>query len=299
VIPPADALKLQLAAIAGNEPASSYFELRPLRPDGRPAVRDRAFVPVRELDTAADLLRAHADSGLNAYVGASPRTRKDGTAAAVERVWTLWADLDDREAIDRLEHFSPAASIVNLTGSGGGHAYWPLCAPVPAEWAQRANRRLALRLGGDSAATDPARILRAAGTLNFKHSPARPVTCIRLELDVFTVDQVVRGLRDSSHYGPPRGSVPLAVSVRIRTPESLDGDRLLGGIVRTVAEAQQGNRNRALFWAVCRVAEHAGALDATGALAELRRAATQAGLGELEIERTIRSGLTAGASVAA
>ncbi len=32
-IPQRDALKLQLAAIAGNEPPSSFFELRPFTPE--------------------------------------------------------------------------------------------------------------------------------------------------------------------------------------------------------------------------------------------------------------------------
>jgi hypothetical protein len=280
---------MQLAAIAGNEPASSYLELRPLKPDGRPASRSRAFVPVRDLDGAASLIRDQA-ANLNAYVGAAPRTRKDGTAAAVELCWSLWVDLDTADALDSLDHFLPSPSIVIHTGSGGGHGYWPLRVPVPPAWAQRANRRLALRLGGDMAATDPARILRGAGTLNFKHSPPRPVTCTRLELDVFTVDQVVGGLRDSSHYDPPR------VSVR---PAGRDPGRLLAGIVRTVAEAQEGNRNAALYWAVCRAAERGGDLDVDAALADLRGAAARAGLGEQEIERTITSALTAGARTAA
>lgn len=83
-----DALRRQLAAVAGNEPPSSYFELRPLTSDGQPAVRDRAFVPVRQVDEAMRLIFEQAPS-LHTYVGAAPRMRKGGKAKDVARVWCL------------------------------------------------------------------------------------------------------------------------------------------------------------------------------------------------------------------
>jgi RepB DNA-primase from phage plasmid len=287
-IPQRDALYLQAACIAGNEPETSLFELRPLFPDGRPG--RRTFIPVTDRDAVAALVREQRES-LNAYVGAAPRVREDGTAGAVERVWCLWADIDGRTALEALAAFRPLPSIVIRSGSPDcAHAYWPLKVPVAPSWAQRANRRLALALGGDMAATDPARILRPAGTLNHKHKPPAPVTCTRLELDVFTVDQVVGELPDTSHY---------TRRPTVERPAASDPSRLLAGVARTVAEAHEGNRNAALFWAACRAAEHVGELDVEEALSELRAAAAHAGLGEVEIERTLRSGLDAGARAAA
>jgi RepB DNA-primase from phage plasmid len=293
-IPQGAALHLQLAAIAGNEPESSFFEIRPLTAEGRPSPQDRAFVPVRDFAQAAGRIRSLA-SRLNVFVGAAPRSREDGTARAVERVWSLWSDLDGREALERLRDFRPLPSVVVRSGSPDcAHAYWPLREAVSPQWAQRANRRLAQALRADLAATDPARVLRPAGSSNHKHSPAREVACTRLELDVFTFDEVVGRLPDTSHYAP---KAQPAGEHRVRG----DSSRLLTGIVRAVAEAQEGNRNCALFWGACKVREHAdlGELDVDRATSELRVAATHVGLPEFEIAKTIASGLAAGSKVTA
>jgi hypothetical protein len=291
-IPQDVALQLQLAAIAGNEPASSYFEIRPLTPDGRLAVRERSFVPVRELDEAMRRI-CEAASRLNVFVGAAPRVREDGTAEAVERVWCLWTDLDGPDALARLRDFCPLPSIVIRTGSGGGHAYWPLRVPLEPQSAQRANRRLALALGGDMAATDPARILRPAGSLNHKHRPPRVVRCTRLECHVFTGEQVVGSLPDSDHYTPRPHAAP--------TGRPSDPSRIIAGLARTVRDAPTGNRNHTLYWATCRVVERAdaGDLDERQALEELRAAGLDVGLTEHEVNATIRSGLARRARVAA
>ncbi len=73
-----------------------------------------------------------------------------------------------------------------------------------------------------------------------------------------------------------------------------DPSRVLDGLARTVREAQVGERNRILFWASCRLAEHAaaGKVDEGQALEELRAAGLDAGLGEHEVDATIRSGLS-------
>ena len=60
------------------------------------------------------------------------------------------------------------------------------------------------------------------------------------------------------------------------------------GLVRTVAEAGDGNRNHALFWSACRAVE--GGAD-PAVFAELLHAAVQAGLPEREADRTIQSAL--------
>jgi RepB DNA-primase from phage plasmid len=284
-IPDRDALLLQLATFAGNSPASSFLEIRPLTREGRPANGERAFVPVRELRAAVrhcvDLAHAY-----NVFVGAAPRAHEDGTAAAVEEVWSLWADLDGPEALARLAAFRPLPSIVVRTGSPDhAHAYWPLRAAISPQGAQRANRRLALALGADPAATDPARILRPAGTLNHKHDPPAEVACTRLEVGVFTLGEVVGHLRDDSRYEPrARPQAHQATG---------DPSRVISGLARVVREAPTGNRNRATFWAACRVAEHTdiGSAEEQRAVEEIRLAALAAGLGEHEVTATIASAL--------
>jgi Bifunctional DNA primase/polymerase, N-terminal len=80
-----------------------------------------------------------------------------------------------------------------------------------------------------------------------------------------------------------------------------DPSRVLAGLARTVRDAPTGNRNHTLFWATCRVVEHAdaGSLDERQALEELRAAGLDAGLGEIEVEQTLRSALGRRATVAA
>jgi hypothetical protein len=83
-IPQDAALRLQLAAIGGNEPSSSYLELRVFRPDMTPASDLRSFVGVRELERAAarvvELAATH-----HVYVGCAPRIAPGGTKDLVAR----------------------------------------------------------------------------------------------------------------------------------------------------------------------------------------------------------------------
>ena len=282
------ALRLQLATIAGNEPVTSLFEVRAKRSTGR---MDQLFVGVHELDRAAAAI-VNRSQLVDVYVGAAPRTRREGTLDAIERVWSLWADCDNDTAVERLRHFKPLPSIVLRSGTDNRvHAYWPLNSPIPPSWAQRANLRLAHALGSDKGATDGARIMRPIGSRNHKHDPARPVECVRLEMDVFTVDLVVGRLCDDRDWIAPAPR-PLTATAA--------GGGSLPGLVRVVREAQDGNRNNALNWAAYKAGRHvlAGAVDEFQGRDELRQAGLDAGLSELEVDRTIRSAMQAGADAA-
>jgi hypothetical protein len=72
----------------------------------------------------------------------------------------------------------------------------------------------------------------------------------------------------------------------------------VSGIVRTVINAGEGNRNRALYWASCRIGELArqGAINEQAAFALLVEAGTQAGLSAPEVHATAKSGMTAGST---
>jgi RepB DNA-primase from phage plasmid len=289
VIPQDVARRLQLVMFRGNEPDGALLEFRYRRPGG--TMRRLGFYDARNLDRISGEIERTARSA-DVWVGAAPRAREDGTVNGVARGWCLWADLDGCHALEQLLAFPVQPSIVIRSGSDCcAHAYWPLREPLSAADLQRANRRLALALGADMAATDAARILRVAGTLNHKHEPPREVICTRLELDIFTATEIVGSLPDSHHYTrPPRSGVQ---------QRSNDPDRVLDALVRTVRNAQIGNRNHATFWAVCRAVEHAdtGELDECHAVEEIRTAALDVGLPEHEVEATIRSGLAQRASI--
>jgi hypothetical protein len=267
-----EALLLQLAALAGDEPASSFLELRTLRPDGGPGPRQ--FISVRELRQAVDAVLAMPE--IHVYIGGAPRMRESGTAADVERCWCLWCDSDTDEAVEALRRFRPTPAIVVATSPGRVQAYWPLKRPVSPTWARRANRRIATALGSDLAATDPARILRAVGSYNHKHSPPTPVVALRVELDVFDAGKVAGKLPDAPGEAPARPS-PVVPGAQ--------GRGSVAGLVRTVRDAQPGNRNARLYWAAC-AARDEGHDDARE---ELRETALATGLTEREVERTLDS----------
>jgi hypothetical protein len=243
------------------------------------------FVPVRELKTAVaavERLTGHHD----VFAGAAPRTRQSGRADAVERVWCLWVDCDSPEAVERLRAFRPFPNVVIRSGTEGHlHAWWQLAKPLTPAHAVRANRRLALALGADMAATDAARVMRLAGTVNRKHTPPTLVECVRLGLDRNSIAEIVRGLPDDPRYNerPSRSNRP-------RKHAHAPG-RALSALVRFVSEAPVGHRNERLNWAAYRAAEHP--IDPTDAETALLAAAVAAGLGEHEARRTIASALNA------
>jgi hypothetical protein len=280
-IPQDEARRLWLQMVRGD---GALLELRHKRPHG---TMRRGFFDAHAVDRLVAVIERLAPIA-DVYLGAAPRAREDGTANGVARGHCLWADCDTPESVARLADFDPAPSIFVRTGSGGGHAYWQLNRPLAPRDLHRANRRIAVALGADLAATDPARILRPPGTLNHKTPPPRPVVCTRLETTSFSAAEVVGGLADSHHYAAP--DLRAATATGYATGDAV---RLLEGLVRTVREAPVGQRNSRLHWSVCRVADHAdsGALDEHQAVAAIRAAAIDVGLSEFEIDATIRSGL--------
>jgi hypothetical protein len=272
-------LAAQLAVIAGDEPASSFFEVRTLRPAG-----ERVWVGVQDPDRAAKVadavtrLRGRHD----VYIGAAPRVRRSGTAEDVERVWALWADCDGRESAGALLRFTPAPGVVVASGQPFHvQAWWPLHEPVTPTVARVIGQGLARELGADNV-SDPPRVLRPVGSRNCKTNAV--ARCLRAVPERLALADVVRGLPDEP---PPARRTP---------PRSRDhpaSGRSIGGLVRAVADAREGNRNNALHWAACRAREHVDRdeVDPEAAWHALEEAALSAGLGPSEVEATLRSGL--------
>ncbi len=80
----------------------------------------------------------------------------------------------------------------------------------------------------------------------------------------------------------------------VRDPAAVEAaasDRVLSGLVAKVAEAQEGNRNNATYWAACRLVEHvaAGRLQLELGAAAIIDAAVSTGLPRAAAERTVRS----------
>lgn len=162
--------------IALHPPWSGLTELRALPSE------QRTFVKSTDTAGISRFLRAHANENL--FFGVA--TRKDSSSGALSNcaeLHALFVDLDlkdipEAEARTKLERFPLKPSIV--IGSGGGlHVYWLLREPMDlqadAAHAKSLLRRLAVALGGDLGAAEPARVLRVPGTLNLKYNPPRSV----------------------------------------------------------------------------------------------------------------------------
>lgn len=163
-----------LAIIAGRD-TEGFYEFRCRDPHtGRIAARE--WFRVHEHDECVRFIDAQSKR-LDVYVGAALRTRRAGGKDAIRRGWCVWVDIDNVHAVGRLWSFAPRPSLTIRSGTSENvHAYWALSEPLSPVWLERANRRLAYRLGGDMRATDAARILRPPGSLNHKNDPPTRVT---------------------------------------------------------------------------------------------------------------------------
>jgi hypothetical protein len=189
-----------LAVLAGPDAAGDYLELR-YRTDGR-GMRQR-FMDAARPSAAAAAITALARSR-DVYVGCVPRSRRAGGKKALARSWTLWADCDTPTSIAALEDFAPQPAIIVRSGRGL-HAYWPLTEPLAPAEVERANRRLAHKLGAcQSAVTNAAAILRPPTSSNFKYDPPAPVVLARFTGERFRDEQVTGRLLDPPGRRPPR-----------------------------------------------------------------------------------------------
>jgi len=191
-----------LDLLFGAEPPGAYAELRWRLRGGM----GQEFLPVRRRRRLAESILERG-AKTDVYIGVAPRSRQEGTRAAVSRSHVVWVDADTPEAVEAIIRFQPAASMIVCSGHGV-HGYWSILPPTGADETEHANRKLAAAIGGDSRATDAARILRPPGTANFKRVDApRPVTVERVEVEVYEVEQVVGHLAEI-HEPTPKGGPP-------------------------------------------------------------------------------------------
>ena len=98
-----------------------------------------------------------------------------------------------------------------MLSGGGAHAYWLLDKPLTdlTGQARRLLRKLALKLGADISAAEPARMLRVPGTVNRKYQPVRQVVLQVEQADhIHTVNELERELArvvdpDAARDGKP------------------------------------------------------------------------------------------------
>lgn len=188
-----DAARRFLGALVGSAPPGSWIELRFRVGAGM----SRSFYRAGAVEMVAARALALA-SRTDVFVGVVPRARRGGGRGdLVERASVVWVDCDGPGSVRALEAFRPAPAIVVASGSGRNrHAYWFLREPVELDALEALNVGVAVALGGDRRSCDPPRILRVAGSMNHKESPARPVRLL-------VCDERARvGAEELVHFGP-------------------------------------------------------------------------------------------------
>jgi hypothetical protein len=204
---------LELRTKPRTEPATAH--------DWNLVSRLRDFVPVR--DGAFDLSRverfiaATTAERMEAYFGVALRTpdaatHRRGDAAHCATLTTLFVDADFKKLGEaatrqRLKTFATQPSIVVNSG-GGVHPYWLLATPLDLQTFYRETRALLQRLAYhvadivDTGVSEPARVLRIPGSLNFKYDPPRPVALEHIS-DATLDPDLVPGHTEADATGTP------------------------------------------------------------------------------------------------
>src|SRR4051794_10819260 len=177
--------------------------------------------------------RAGAGAREEAFVGVAPRTHRRGDKHAIAHSRFLWVDVDEPGELPALWALlaeRPCHLLIESGGSGGAHAYWKLAEPLAAtqlepgtgeviEPIEQANLRLIHRLGvdgdgrpcvADVACKERARVMRLAGTVNYKTGQQARVVEADFALPAYSLAELVGDLPDPSptrRAEPPAGRV--------------------------------------------------------------------------------------------
>ena len=193
-----------LRILAGDDAAGRLIEIRSTIPNGM----RQTFTPATRPELAAKTITRLA-ARTDVYVGVLLRRRRGGGRDACERSHLAFIEIDQPDAAERLtQHQCPPTMIISSGGSAGhAHAYWQLHEPISLDELETANRRLAIRLGGDLACVDAARILRPPTTRNWKRTPPSRVELLVFEPSRrYTLAELTAGLGDPNFK--PRSSSP-------------------------------------------------------------------------------------------
>ncbi len=156
-----------------------------------------------------------------AFVGVAPRIRQRGDKHAIAQSRFLWVDVDEPSELPALWALlaeRPCHLLIESGGSGGAHAYWKLAEPLAAtrleprtgeviEPIEQANLRLILRLGVDAdgrpsvadvACKERARVMRLAGTVNYKTGQYARIVEADFALPAYSLTELVGALPDPS-----------------------------------------------------------------------------------------------------
>jgi hypothetical protein len=201
-----------LQTLTEDAPPGSLLDVRYRTEDGF----GRFFKDTDDPATARTIAQIGEETDV--YVGVAPRERHSGRREDVASTQLLWADCDTPESVQALDEFPLTPTMTVRSGSGepeheNTHAYWALTEPLSTEALEDTNRRLADALGADRKCADAARILRPAGTNNFKHDLPHPVKLAEHTDNHYTTPRKYstrchQGLRHPNHQHKTRSPHP-------------------------------------------------------------------------------------------
>jgi len=267
-----------LVEIAAGTRRNGHLELKTRPRADRPA-RPEQFPPggrsgpddwLAQLTAVAD---AHVARGQEVFVAPAARHAPRGDRDAVSHTRWLWVDIDAPGQLHRLWALlakRPCHLLVATGGSGGVHAYWRLADRLPGtrvlessgdlvEPIETAHLRLIHHLGvdqdgrpnvADLACRDRSRVMRLAGTVNYKTGRHAQILEADFGLPAYRLRDLVGEMPDPH---PPRRRRPPGSDVqrsqrdaykRISPPEyfeALAGVEVpaRGGLVRCPAPDHQ------------------------------------------------------------
>jgi hypothetical protein len=215
---------LRMLAGPGDDRAGRWIDVRwPLpnpRADGNGTASKRKmgqhFYAATDPQAAAAFIAVLAPVA-DVYIGVALRDRKAGDGASVTRSHLLWADIDHRDAAERLGGFAHQPTMTVASGSAGRlHAYWLLDTVAPIDDVMLANRKLAGALGGDlMMGQSRVSMLRPPATFNHKHTPPAEVQIVELAGSRrYRIEQLVDGLEDPKPPRPRVTTPPAEATVR-------------------------------------------------------------------------------------
>jgi hypothetical protein len=272
-------------------------------PDSEALKGRRGLTHVLHCAGTDTLLQELNAAGAGVYVTVNESTLHDRrTANNIRRVRAIFQEDDHAYA----GQFPIDPTIVVETSMGRFHRYWVIAGEWPADETGRRDfrgviERMIASYGSDPGAKDISRVLRVPGFINHKREEPFQVriTKVHPRLRRYTRDEILQAFPPI--VAPPkvsqksnRGSkIPLKES-RVSSEEC--SNVRLRGILDKAASAQEGERNRMIFWCANRIRDMAaeGELDQgefARACSDLIAAGTGTGLSAYEVQRTVGSAL--------
>lgn len=229
--------------------------------------------------------------GCRAPRGQYERTRTED----VQCINHLFAEFDTKDFADDTavrEHIRalPTQPQVIVASGGGYHCYWFVAEPMPVTpdgmvYLAGIQSAWVRMVGADPGAKDMARVLRLPGTMNHKYSPARRVLFVRFDL----VTKTRYKFADLCAVAEPFWQEEPTAQAAIAEPTIEHGQKTgaIAAIVDTLRKAPEGQRNKLLHWAACKMYEKG--MSVASVQAELLHVAVSIGLAEKESIATISS----------